>query len=73
MNFFYDKQSDSLYIELSEKPSFDSAEISDGLVVDYDKSGHVVGLDIEHASKHFNMNKIHLEGFNPLVDIGKSA
>ncbi|MCE2927558.1 MAG: DUF2283 domain-containing protein [Rickettsiales bacterium] len=73
MNFFYDKKSDSLYIELSEKPSFDSAEISDGLVVDYDKSGQVVGLDIEYASKHFNMSKIHVEGFNPLVDIGKNA
>lgn len=73
MNFFYDKKSDSLYIELSEKPSFDSAEISNGLVVDYDKTGQVVGLDIEYASKHFNMKTIHVEGFSPAVDIGKNA
>ena len=69
MNFHYDKQSDSLYIELSTKPSFDAEEVSEGVVVDYDKDGHIVGLDIEYASKHLDISRIHVEGFSPIVDM----
>ncbi len=71
MNFHYDKASDSLYIELSANPSFESEEVAEGVVVDYDKSGQIVGLDIEYASRHVNMNKIHVEGFSPAVDVLK--
>jgi uncharacterized protein YuzE len=46
----YDKETDSLYIELSARPSVDSDEVAEGVVVDYDEAGHVVGLDIEYAS-----------------------
>ena len=69
MNFHYDKESDSLYIELSPQPSFDSEEVSEGVVVDYDTAGHIVGLDIENASKHINMADIHVKGFVPSVDV----
>ena len=69
MNFHYDKESDSLYIELSLEPSFDSEEVSEGVVVDYDKSGHIVGLDIEYASKHIALGNILVEGFSPAVNV----
>jgi uncharacterized protein YuzE len=51
MKLQYYPDTDSLYIELSEKPNADSQEIADGLVVDFDAEGNVVGLDIDHASK----------------------
>jgi uncharacterized protein YuzE len=51
MKLQYYPDTDSLYIELSEKPSSDSQEIANGLVVDFDADGNVVGLDIDHASK----------------------
>ena len=69
MNFNYDKETDSLYIELSLQPSFDSEEVAEGVVVDYDKSGHIVGLDIEHASKNFNLSSMNIKGFMPKIDI----
>ena len=69
MNFHYDKETDSLYIELASGPGFDSEEVAEGVVVDYDKAGHIVGLDIEYASKHINLANIHVEGFNPAVDV----
>lgn len=69
MNFNYDKETDSLYIELSLQPSFDSEEVAEGVVVDYDKSGHIVGLDIEDASKHFNLSSMNIKGFIPKIDI----
>ncbi len=69
MNFHYDKETDSLYIELSSQPGLDSEEVSEGVVVDYDKSGHIVGLDIENASKHFNLSSLVIKGFSPKIDI----
>lgn len=68
MKFHYDQKTDSLYIELSANKSTESEEISEGVVVDYDKSGHIVGLDIEDAS-NFNLNSLHIEGFVPKVEI----
>ena len=51
MKLNYHADTDSLYIELSERPSVDSREISDGVVVDYDAEGRVVGIDIDNAGK----------------------
>ena len=42
---------DSLYIDLSEKTSVESREISEGVVLDYDEAGNVVGIDIDNASQ----------------------
>jgi uncharacterized protein YuzE len=41
---------DSLYIDLSHRPSVESREISEGVVLDYNASRHVVGIDIDNAS-----------------------
>ncbi len=51
MKLHYYKDTDSLYIDLSSKPSGDSKEVSDGIVLDYSKDGQIVGIDIQHASK----------------------
>jgi uncharacterized protein YuzE len=48
VNYFPD--TDSLYIDLSERPSVESREISDGVVLDYDHAGNLVGIDIDNAS-----------------------
>jgi len=62
MNLQYYAETDSLYIELSEKPSVDSREIADGLVIDFDGNGNVVGLDIDHASKILAMDTLEAVG-----------
>ena len=49
LNYYAD--TDSLYIDLSEQPSVESREISEGVVVDYDANGNLVGIDIDNASK----------------------
>ena len=48
VNYFPD--TDSLYIDLSERASVESREISDGVVLDYDSEGNLVGIDIDNAS-----------------------
>ena len=47
LNYFPD--TDSLYIDLSHKQSTESQEVSEGVVLDYDADGNLVGIDIEPA------------------------
>ena len=49
MKLHYHPDTDSLYIEFSERPSVDSREISEGVVVDYDADGKVVEIDIDNS------------------------
>jgi uncharacterized protein YuzE len=58
MKLFYDPETDSLYIDLSEKTSVDSEEVAPGIVMDFDENGMAVGLDIEHASKILDLTKL---------------
>ena len=51
MKLNYYPDTDSLYINLSEQPSVESREITEGIVLDYDAAGHLVGIDIDNASQ----------------------
>jgi len=57
MKIDYDKESDSLYFHLSDRPSLESEEIQPGIVFDFDRKGIVVGIDIEHASRFVDLRK----------------
>jgi len=41
MKLNYFPETDSLYIDLSEKPSVESQEVSAGVVLDYDAEGNL--------------------------------
>jgi uncharacterized protein YuzE len=56
MKLNYYPDTDSLYIDLSERPSVESREVSEGVVLDYDSSGRLVGIDIDNAA-----NKVELQ------------
>jgi uncharacterized protein YuzE len=56
----YYPDTDSLYIDLSEQPSVESQEISEGIVLDYDASGNLVGIDIDNASKKVQLKELTL-------------
>jgi uncharacterized protein YuzE len=58
MKLHYYPDTDSLYIELSEKPSIDSQEITDEVVIDFDEQGNLVGIDIDNASSKLNLQEI---------------
>ena len=51
MKLIYFPETDSLYIDLAERPSIDSREMADGVVLDFDEQGTLVGIDIDQASK----------------------
>jgi uncharacterized protein YuzE len=60
MKLNYYPETDSLYIDLSEKPSAESKEISEGIVLDYDAEGNLVGIDIDNASKKVHLKELTL-------------
>jgi uncharacterized protein YuzE len=58
MKLDYFAETDSLYIDLADRPSVASQEVSDGVVLDFDASGAVVGIDIEHASRRVDLAQV---------------
>ncbi|HYL02784.1 MAG TPA: DUF2283 domain-containing protein [Steroidobacteraceae bacterium] len=60
MKLNYYPETDSLYIDLSEQPSAESREISEGVVLDYDSRGNLVGIDIDNASLKVDLKRLML-------------
>jgi uncharacterized protein YuzE len=58
MKIHYYPETDSLYIDLAQKTSVDSQEVSPGVVLDYDAEGHLVGIDIDHASQFVDLSQL---------------
>jgi uncharacterized protein YuzE len=58
MKLHYYPETDSLYIELKSTPGSETRELAEGLVVDFDADGNVVGLDIDHASAKLDLSRI---------------
>ncbi len=58
MKINYYPETDSIYIDLSSKTSVDSTEISEGVVLDYDEIGNLVGIDIDNASKKLDLTEL---------------
>lgn len=58
MRLHYYPETDSLYIDLNSRPSADSRKIADGLVLDFDAAGNVVGIDMDHASEKLDLRTV---------------
>jgi uncharacterized protein YuzE len=58
MKIAYYPETDSMYIDLSEKPSSESREVSPGVVLDYDAEGNIVGIDIDNASRKLSLKEL---------------
>ena len=58
MKLLYDPETDSLYIDLRAEPAADSEEVADGVVLDLNGAGDVVGIDIQHASERADLATI---------------
>ena len=58
MKLNYYPETDSLYIDLSSRASVRSLEVSDGVVLDYDAKGNLVGIDIDQASLKLDLREL---------------
>ena len=46
-----DHGADAVYLNLTDRPIKESEEVADGIVVDYDDQGRIVGIEILDAAK----------------------
>lgn len=58
MKLHYYPETDSLYIELKPSSGVEAREVADGVVLDLDDHGDLVGFDIDNASKRFDLTKL---------------
>ena len=56
MKLRYYADTDSLYIDLADRPSADSREVTPGVVLDFDAAGALVGIDIDRASLQLDIS-----------------
>ena len=61
MKLHYDPETDSLYVAFQAGPGVEMREVSDGLNVDLDGDGEVVGFDIDHASRRLDLSTLETE------------
>ncbi|MGH2558166.1 MAG: DUF2283 domain-containing protein [Thermomicrobiales bacterium] len=69
MKLHYYPETDSLYIDLNLRTSVDSREVADGVVVDLDDEGLIVGIDIDRASSRLDLAAVETEAL-PVVPSG---
>jgi len=56
----YFPDTDTLYIDLADRPSIESEVINDNLIVDLDVAGQPVGITIEHYTQTVSSKAIEI-------------
>jgi uncharacterized protein YuzE len=63
MKIAYYRDTDSLYINFADRASMETREVSEGVNLDYDENGVLVGIDIDLASEKLDLKTIVLDNF----------
>ena len=58
MKIEYSKDVDALYIRLREAKIADSMDVEEGVTVDLDDKGHIVGIEILDASVKLDISEL---------------
>jgi uncharacterized protein YuzE len=58
MKIEYDKDVDALYVRLQEKYVARTVEIEDGLNLDIDDEGKLIGLEVLDATRRYSLSDI---------------
>lgn len=58
MKITYDPEADALYIELRNVQAADATDIEEGVSVDLDQDGHIIGIEILDASKRMSPEEL---------------
>jgi uncharacterized protein YuzE len=49
-----DKESDAIYLRIDDSKIVESEEVEKNLIIDYNESGNIVGIEILHVSQRTN-------------------
>ena len=58
MKIEYDREADALYIQLRSVLVEDNMDVEEGVTVDLDKDGHIIGIEILGARKRLGLKNI---------------
>ena len=74
MRIHYSQEADALYIRLKETRIKNSDEIAEGIIMDYDEDGKIIGIEILSASQKADVQDIIIQAFdNVKVESAKAA
>lgn len=68
MRISYDEADDAMYIRFSEAAYYESDEVREGVILDFDKKGRIIALELLDVSKHLpevSMDSINFEVSHP--------
>jgi uncharacterized protein YuzE len=68
MRLSYFAETDSLYIDLRGRDSVDSIEVAEGVVLDFGEDGVLVGIDIDNASRHVDLDHLILTHLDARIE-----
>jgi uncharacterized protein YuzE len=68
MIFQYHADTDMLYLQLTAGVSTESEEVTPGIVLDFDASGRVIGIEIEDASKFIDLSRLEVSAL-PIANL----
>jgi uncharacterized protein YuzE len=69
MKLTYYSDTDSLYVEFTERPSVESVEIAAGVIVDFDGQGRVVGIDIDNARNKVDLDRVVVSAVPGFIEV----
>ena len=76
MKVRYDEEADALYIRLRKGAYYESDEIKEGFILDYDANGNIVGIEILDASSNLtvaDLSTVNFEVSRQLMKTGKKT
>jgi uncharacterized protein YuzE len=72
VRFSYYPDTDTLYIDLLDRPGADVLEVAADFVVDVDSGGRPVGIELEHASERIDLSKLEVEGLHTSLSLERA-
>ena len=64
MRIIYDEEVDAIYLRLKETLYYESDEVKEGLILDYDREGNLIGIEILDASEYLSPEELATLSFN---------
>ena len=58
MRITYDQKADALYIRLKETSHYETDEVREGVLLDYDDKGNVIGIEILNAGEYLTEHEL---------------
>jgi len=62
MKVSYFQDTDTLYIEFRKASVVETKDLDENTIMDLDKSGNIISITLEHASKRTDVNQLTLSG-----------